>query len=80
MKKEDFKKFEGAQLFTLDPSFKKSFCEILEEECNTLLKTRFGLKYLLLRFPNLSVSDAIKEFKTNYIIANETTQIQPSRY
>lgn len=71
MKKEDFKKFEGAQLFTLDPSFKKSFCEILEEECNILLKTRFGLKYLLLRFPNLSVSDAIKEFKTNYIIANE---------
>lgn len=71
MKKESFKKFEGAQLFTLDPSFKKSFCEILEEECNILLKTRFGLKYLLLRFPNLSVSDAIKEFKTNYIIANE---------
>ena len=71
MKKESFKKFEGAQLFTLDPSFKKSFCEILEEECNILLKTRFGLKYLLLRFPNLSVSDAIKEFKTNYIIVNE---------
>lgn len=71
MKKEDFKKFEGIQLFTVDPSLKKSFCEILEEECNTLLKTRFGLKYLLLRFPNLSVSDAIKEFKTNYIIANE---------
>lgn len=72
--KKDFKKFEGTQLFTVDPSLKKkSFCEILEEECNTLLKTRFGLKYLLLRFPNLSVSDAIKEFKTNYIIANEIT-------
>lgn len=72
--KKDFKKFEGTQLFIVNPSLKKkSFCEILEEECNTLLKTRFGLKYLLLRFPNLSVSDAIKEFKTNYIIANEIT-------
>jgi hypothetical protein len=72
--KKDFKKFEGTQLLTIDPSLKKkSFCEILEEECNTLLKTRFGLKYLLLRFPNLSVSDAVKEFKTNYIIANEIT-------
>lgn len=69
--KKDFKKFEGTQLFTIDPSFKKSFREILEEECNDILKTRFGLKYLLLRFPNLSVSDAIEEFKTNYIIANE---------
>lgn len=71
--KKDFKKFEEIQLFTVNPSLKKSFCEILEEECNTLLKTHFGLKYLLLRFPNLSVSDAIKEFKTNYIIANEIT-------
>lgn len=69
--KKDFKKFEEVQLFMLAPSFKKSFCEILEEECNNILKTSFGLKYLLLRFPNLSVSDAIKEFKTNYIIANE---------
>lgn len=71
--KKDFKKFEGTQLFIVDPSLKKkSFCEILEEECNTLLKTRTGLKYLLLKYQNLSAINAIKEFKINYIIANET--------
>lgn len=69
MKKEDFKKLEKIDVSQITDN--RPFLEILEEECNTLLKTRFGLKYLLLRFPNLSVSEAIKEFKTNYIIANE---------
>ena len=69
MKKEDLKKLEKVDVSQITDN--RPFLEILEEECNTLLKTRFGLKYLLLRFPNLSVSEAIKEFKTNYIIANE---------
>lgn len=69
MKKENFKKIKKIDISQITDN--RPFCEILEEECNTLLKTRFGLKYLLLRFPNLSVSEAIKEFKTNYIIANE---------
>ena len=69
MKKEDFKKIKKIDISQITDN--RPFCEILEEECNTLLKTRFGLKYLLLRFPNLSISDAIKEFKTNYIIVNE---------
>ena len=70
MKKEDFKKIKKIDVSQITDN--RPFFEILEEECNTLLKTRFGLKYLLLRFSNLSVSDAIKEFKMNYIIANET--------
>lgn len=69
MKKEDFKKLKKVDVSQITDN--RPFHEILEEECNTLLKTRFGLKYLLLRFPNLSVSEAIREFKTNYIIANE---------
>ncbi len=69
MKKEDFEKLEKVDVSQITDN--RPFLEILEEECNTLLKTRFGLKYLLLRFPNLSVFEAIKEFKTNYIIANE---------
>lgn len=69
MKKEDLKKLEKIDVSQITDN--RPFLEIFEEECNTLLKTRFGLKYLLLRFPNLSVSEAIKEFKTNYIIANE---------
>lgn len=69
MKKEDFKKLEKIDVSQITDN--RPFLEILEEECNALLKTRFGLKYLLLRFPNLSVSEAIKEFKTNYIIAND---------
>lgn len=73
MKKEDFKKLKKVDVSQITDN--RPFCKILEEECNTLLKTRFGLKYLLLRFPNLSALDAIKEFKTNYIIANEITQV-----
>lgn len=69
MKKEDFKKLKKVDVSQITDN--RPFLEILEEECNDILKTHLGLKYLLLRFPNFSVSDAIKEFKTNYIIANE---------
>lgn len=34
-----------------------------EESCNELLKTRKGLQYLLMKFPNLSLQSAIKEYK-----------------
>lgn len=69
MKKENFKDFKKIDVSQITDN--RSFCEILEEECNTLLKTRTMLKYLLLKYPNLSVIQAIKEFKSNYIIANE---------
>lgn len=70
MKKEDFKKIKKIDVSQITDN--RPFFEILEEECNTLLKTRTGLKYLLLKYQNLSAINAIKEFKINYIIANET--------
>ena len=33
--------------------------------CNDWLKTREGLQYLLLKFQNNSVVNAIREFRTN---------------
>ncbi len=69
MKKEDFKKIKKIDISQITDN--RPFCEILEEECNTLLKTRTGLKYLLLKYQNLSAINAIKEFKINYFIANE---------
>ena len=69
MKKEDFKKIKKIDVSQITDN--RPFWEILEEECNTLLETRTMLKYLLLKYPNLSVIQAIKEFKSNYIIVNE---------
>ena len=71
MKKENFKDFKKIDVSQITDN--RPFCEILEEECNILLKTRTMLKYLLLKYPNLSVIQAVKEFKSNYIIANEAT-------
>jgi len=34
-----------------------------EESCNEFLKTRKGLQYLLMKFSNLSLQSAIKEYK-----------------
>lgn len=34
-----------------------------EESCNEFLKTRKGLSYLCIRYPNLSLQNAIKEYK-----------------
>ena len=73
MKKEDFKKIKKINVSQITDN--RPFWEVLEEECNTLLKTRTMLKYLLLKYPNLSVVQAIKEFKSNYIIANEIAQV-----
>ena len=35
----------------------------LEESCNRFLKTRKGLSYLCMKYPNLSLQDAIQEYK-----------------
>jgi len=35
----------------------------LEESCNRFLKTHKGLQYLLMKFSNLSLQDAIQEYK-----------------
>ena len=34
-----------------------------EESCNEFLKTCKGLSYLCMKYPNLSLQDAIKEYK-----------------
>ena len=34
-----------------------------EESCNIFLKTCKGLSYLCMRYPNLPLQDAIKEYK-----------------
>ena len=34
-----------------------------EESCNRFVKTRKGLQYLLMKFSNLSLQDAIREYK-----------------
>lgn len=36
-----------------------------EKDVNKFLKTRNGLAYLRMKYPNLSVSEAIKEYKSN---------------
>lgn len=42
----------------------------IEEECNLFLSTRKGLQYLLMKYPNLSISEAIRKYKSACYIAN----------
>ena len=35
-----------------------------EKDINKFLKTRNGLAYLRMKYPNLSVSEAVKEYKS----------------
>lgn len=37
--------------------------ELIEKDCNNFLKSRAGLSYLCMKYPNLSVEHAIKEYK-----------------
>ena len=37
--------------------------ELIEEDCNNFLKSRMGLSYLIMKYPNLSIEHAIKEYK-----------------
>ena len=49
--------FAGIQLEPLHLS-----CSF-EESCNEFLKTRKGLSYLCMKYPNLSLQNAIQEYK-----------------
>jgi hypothetical protein len=43
-----------------------SHCEeIVRKDCNDFLKTKQGLHYLLMKYPNLSVSQAVEEHIKN---------------
>lgn len=35
--------------------------EIVRKDCNNFLKTKQGLRYLLMKYPHLSVSQAVEE-------------------
>ena len=69
MKKEDFlkriKKFDVSQIKDNRPLSK-----IIEEESNNFLKTRKGLQYLCTRYSNLSLLNAVREYKANVWQAN----------
>jgi hypothetical protein len=40
-----------------------SHCEeIVRKDCNNFLKTKQGLRYLLMKYPHLSVSEAVNEY------------------
>lgn len=36
--------------------------EIVRKDCNDFLKTKQGLHYLLMKYPHLSVSEAVNEY------------------
>lgn len=40
-----------------------------EKEINDFLKTRKGLAYLRMKYPNLSMPEAIQEYKSNAYMA-----------
>lgn len=69
MKKEDFlkriKKLDISQIRDSRPLSK-----VIEEEANNFLKTRKGLQYLCTRYPNLSLLNAVREYKANVWQAN----------
>ena len=37
--------------------------ELVEEDCNNFLKSHAGLSYLCMKYPKISIEDAIKEYK-----------------
>ena len=71
MKLKDLKGF-GSD-FDLDRiRLEKSILEICEEinyECNGFLRTQKGLQYLMLKYPTLSIEQAIREHYANTYIA-----------
>jgi len=60
MKLEDIKNLSIIDRFESEESFEEIYQEI-EEEANNFLKTRKGLSWLIMKYPKLSVAQAIKE-------------------
>lgn len=48
----------------------RPFLDIIMEEVNDFLKTPMGLQYLIMRYPDLSVEQAIKEYSSAIYQAN----------
>lgn len=36
--------------------------KLVREDCNSFLKTKQGFHYLVMKYPNLSVSEAVNEY------------------
>ena len=51
----------------------KPISQVYEEintECNNFLKTKKGIYYLMMKYPKLSMEQAIREFKISAIMAD----------
>lgn len=44
--------------------------KLVKEDCNNFLKTYRGLSYLCMKYPNLSISQAINEYIKNALWIN----------
>ena len=65
-------KFYKGQTGIINPELakgNKSLAELIEEDCNNFLKSNEGRRYLSSRYPDLSLTEAIKEYKINAAIA-----------
>ena len=52
-------------LTVINPEMKLSLEEsekIIRKDCNSFLKTKQGFHYLMMKYPNLSVSQAVEEY------------------
>ena len=61
----------------------KPISQVYEEintECNNLLKTKKGLHYLMMKYPKLSMEQAIREFKISAIMADNYDPTCQSEY
>lgn len=50
--------------------------KVREKEINDFLKSRRGLTYLRMKYPKLSLEDAIKEFKNAYTFEKHRSNLQ----
>ena len=57
-----------SRLTVLTPEMELSLEEsekIVRKDCNSFLKTKQGFHYLIMKYPNLSISQAIEEYIKN---------------
>lgn len=65
---KDFKVMNPIDLSKCAESMKNVYTRT-EKDINNFLKTRKGLAYLRMKYPKLSLEEAIKEYKSNAYMA-----------
>ena len=65
---KDFKVMNSIDLSKCAESMKNVYTRT-EKDINNFLKTRKGLAYLRMKYPKLSLEEAIKEYKSNAYMA-----------